>query len=192
MVRPALVLGAWFLTALAFGALGGLRMAPPPFPQLMLFGLLGALVIAYASISPFRVWLDGLPLDALVAVHLSRFVGFYFLHLHARNELPYAFAVPGGWGDIGVALLASLLLVLGRLGRPAPPWAYAAWNLIGLADILFVVATARRLALVDPASMEALLRPPLSLLPTFLVPILIFSHVVLLRRLPPGSRKRGR
>jgi hypothetical protein len=50
---------------------------------------------------------------------------------------------------------------------------------LGLADILFVVATAARLALADPASMAALLRLPLSLLPTFLVPLIIASHVVL-------------
>jgi hypothetical protein len=32
----------------------------------------------------------------LVALHLCRFVGFYFLWLYSSGELPYAFAVPGG------------------------------------------------------------------------------------------------
>ena len=42
-----------------------------------------------------------------------------------------------------------------------------------------MVATAARLAAADPGSMVALLRLPLSLLPTFLVPLIIASHVIL-------------
>jgi hypothetical protein len=85
--------------------------------------------------------------------------------------------VPGGWGDIIVATLAlGLLLAGGKLdGRPG---LVGAWNAFGLLDILFVVATASRLALADPDSMNALLRLPLSLLVTFLVPIIIADHVV--------------
>ncbi len=105
-----------------------------------------------------------------------------FLSCYTRGELPYAFAVPGGWGDIGVASLAALVLVLG------PPdgrrrWVYLVWNVLGLADILFVVATAARLALASTESMDALLRLPLSLLPTYLVPLLMASHIVILVRL---------
>jgi hypothetical protein len=53
-------------------------------------------------------------------------------------------------------------------------------------DILFVVATASRLALGDPDSMNALLRLPLSLLVTFLVPIIIADHVMVFWRI--GAR----
>jgi hypothetical protein len=53
------------------------------------------------------------------------------------------------------------------------------WNVLGLADILFVVVTAAWLGVAEPESMAALLRLPLSLLPTFLVPLIIASHVVL-------------
>jgi len=42
-----------------------------------------------------------------------------------------------------------------------------------------VVVTAARLGVADPESMAALLQLPLSLLPTFLVPLIIASHVVL-------------
>jgi len=94
--------------------------------------------------------------------------------------------VLGGWGDIVVAVgaLGIVLLVPDLLARRG--WVMA-WNLVGLADILFVVATAARLAMADPASMQPLLRLPLGLLPTFLVPLIIASHVLLFRRLLPEA-----
>ncbi len=114
----------------------------------------------------------------------------YFLLLYRQGELPYAFAVPGGWGDIVVAALALALIATG------PPHGsrrriFLAWNVLGLIDILFVVATATRLAFADPLSMAALLRFPLSLLPTFVVPLVIAIHVVLFVRLKKRSDEPG-
>ena len=65
---------------------------------------------------------------------------------------------------------------------------YLAWNVLGLLDILGVVGTAARLALAEPGSMRALLQLPLSLLLTFVVPIIIATHLVLLSRLTPAAR----
>ena len=56
-------------------------------------------------------------------------------------------------------------------------------NVLGLIDILFVVATATRIALGDPGALAPLLRLPLSVLPTWLVPLIIASHVILAVRL---------
>lgn len=189
--RPGLapaMLGLWLLAAAAFAASGQLARLEPPAPQLLLLGLTAAVILAGARWSPFRLWLAGLNLRQIVALHLTRFVGFYFLVLYGRGELPYAFAVLGGWGDIVVAAgaLIIVLLVPDLLARRA--WIMA-WNLVGLADILFVVATAARLALADPVSMRPLLVLPLGLLPTFLVPIIIASHVLLFRRLLPEPAK---
>src|SRR5215212_2679666 len=112
--RPVLIaLGAWLAVALALGASGRLEPLQPPLPQLTLIALTIGALLATAKVSPVRAWALSVDLRILLAFHLTRFVGSYFLVLYARGELPYAFAVPGGWGDILVASLALLLLLVG-------------------------------------------------------------------------------
>ena len=90
----------WLVIAIGLGLSGLLRQMRPPGPQIMIFGLTGALIAAYWLSVSFRDWLKALDLRAIVALHLTRFVGFYFLWLYGRRELPYRFAVPGGWGTL--------------------------------------------------------------------------------------------
>jgi hypothetical protein len=169
----------WYVLAIFAGGLGlTLRMAPP-LPQIILFGLVVFLLLLYWLSQGFRDWVLSINIKLLVAVHLTRFVGFYFLYLYSRDMLPYDFAVLGGWGDIIVASMA-LLIILAPLAGKSGWLIYFIWNLVGLLDILFVVATAARLATADPQSMSELLKLPLSLLPTFLVPIIIFTHIMIL------------
>jgi hypothetical protein len=185
--RPLLIFFIWFAVALGIGASGRLSSLRPPAPQLVIGALTLALVCGYLLGASFRPWTVQLDLRALVALHLTRFVGFYFLALAGRGELPRDFAVPAGLGDISVAALALLLLLI----RPQDRRFYFAWNTLGLCDIIFVVLTAARLALRDPASMQSLLRLPLSLLPTFLVPLIIASHLLIFVRLGDLSHSRS-
>ena len=183
-----IALGAWLLIALVVGASGRLQALDPPVPQLVLAGLTVAVLLALWFARPVRHWASVVDVRWLVGAHVTRFVGVYFLVLYSRGELPYAFAVPGGWGDIVVAALALALIATG------PPHGsrkrlFLAWNVLGLLDILFVVVTATRLAVVDPSSMAPLLRLPLSMLPTYLVPIIIATHIWLFTRLT-NSRQR--
>ena len=178
--RTVVLIGlGWLVIATGVGAVGIVSTLRPPAPPLVLFGLTAVVLGAAWFSKEFRAWLMAIDVRWLVGLHLTRFVGAYFLYLYSRGQLPYAFAVPGGWGDIAVASLAALLLLSGSPARAGRRAAYILWNVLGLADILFVVVTAARLGMADPESMAALLRLPLSLLPTFLVPLIIASHVVL-------------
>jgi hypothetical protein len=181
--RPYLLVGlAWLIIALVLGASGRLVRLRPPEPQLVLGGLTVAIIAAALTLNGFRSWVFSLGYRQIAALHLTRFVGVYFLILYRRGELPHDFAVYGGWGDIVVATLALILVLLvPRL--EARTGLVALWNTLGFLDLLFVVATATRLMLADPGSMSAMLRLPLSLLPTFLVPLLLASHVILFWRL---------
>jgi hypothetical protein len=189
--RTVLLAGlGWPVVATVLGAAGVVRRLPPPAIPLVLVALTALVLAAAWRVPGFRAWLAAIDERWLVGLHLTRFVGAYFLYLYAQGRLPYAFAVPGGWGDIAVAILAAVLLVAGPPRDAGRRAAYVAWNVFGLADILFVVATARRLVTADPGSMAPLQELPLSLLPTFLVPLIIASHVVLALRL--ARRRAGR
>jgi len=138
----------WFFAAYALADSGRLALLAPPGPQVMVLALSAILIVNGTVLPGFRRWLAGLELRRLVAPHLGRFVGLWFLVLYGRGELPYAFAVPGGVGDVVVALGAAALLVVPSLiARRA---AVLAWNVVGALDIAFVVATAARLGIANP------------------------------------------
>ena len=179
----------WLLLALLTGASGLLASIPPPFPQVVLLSLVTSLLLLFWRSLLFREWLLTVDIRVLILIHLSRFIGIYFLILHSRGDLPYAFAVPGGWGDIAVAATAiPVSLFLQNEGAISRRILFL-WNVFGLVDILLVIVTASRLAMVNPESMVALTRLPLSLLPTFLVPIIVFTHIIIFIRLLSSRRK---
>ncbi len=172
----------WLITALVAGRQLWLVPLLGPALQGIIFGLTGLVLLLYFKTRTLRTWIDALDLRALVFFHVTRFVGFYFLFLYQRGELPYAFAVPGGWGDILVATGALLIFFL-PLSDASQHRAIRFWNIIGLTDILLVLFTAARLGLEDPTQMRALTHLPLSLLPSFLVPLIIATHVIIFVRL---------
>ncbi len=172
----------WLIAALYAGNSLLLQRLPIPAVQAILFGLTAVCLLLYFKVAAVSHWINRLDLRALALLHVTRFVGFYFLLLYRRGELPYAFAVPGGWGDIIVAALALLVCLL-PMGDVTRRRALNIWNTIGFMDILMVVITAGRLGLQDPQQMRALTYLPLSLLPTFLVPLIISSHVIIFLRL---------
>lgn len=171
-----LILGAWICIAAGASLAGWLERASAPVVAGMVWTLAAMALFACWKVPTLQRWTMRVELRWLVLLHLTRFVGFYFFFLCSRGELPFAFAAPAGWGDITVAALAILLLALSG----ARNWSMLIiWNTVGLTDILFVVMTALRLGLEDWQSMHALREFPLSLLPTFLVPLILASHILI-------------
>jgi len=185
-----LVFWLWFAAALAVGHFRVLQRLPPPAVQATIAALTALLLLGYFRVAALRTWVDSLELRALVACHLTRFVGFYFLLLHRRGELPYDFAVPGGIGDIIVATLA-VALILVPLDPVRRERAILIWNVIGLVDILLVIVTATRLNLAAPGQLRALTRLPLSLLPTLVVPLILATHIVIFARVRARRAQRA-
>ncbi len=181
-----IILATWLFLAITASEAGLLTLLPAPGLQVLLFGLTLAVLAIYRGWSSLFEWVGSISVRWLIAPHLVRLIGIYFLSLYERGELPHDFAVYGGWGDICVAALALVMLVL-PLSRPFPKLLMV-WNLVGLADIMYVVLLAAKHNLEKPASMIAMTYLPLSLLPTFIVPLIISTHLFILIRL---SRARG-
>jgi hypothetical protein len=95
--------------------------------------------------------------------------------------MPCGFARTAGWGDIVVAGLA--VAVVSAMRTEFAKKLLLTWNTLGLIDIILVVFNALRFGLQDWQAMHALRELPLSLLPTFLVPIIIALHVLIFVRL---------
>jgi hypothetical protein len=148
----------------------------PWYPKAVV-AVVSVLLLALVLVPRFRSWALTVDIRYLIAVHFVRFVGFYFLYLYSLGELPYNFAVLGGWGDIVVACLAVVAILLVG-SKPV----IVIWNLLGLADILGVAAAAAPDEIAVPGSMHMLDRFPLILLPTLLVPVIIVTHWLMLFR----------
>jgi hypothetical protein len=188
-----LVLLGWLCFAVGLG--GWFHSATASAVVATVWTLTAFVLLACWKITPIRAWILNINLTWLVLFHVIRlFAGAYFLLLCQRGQLPCGFARPAGWGDIVVAMLA--LAVVSAMHTQLAKTLLLVWNTLGLIDIIVVVFSALRFGLKDWQSMHALRELPLSLLPTFLVPLIIASHVLIFIRLtragigsqePPGK-----
>jgi hypothetical protein len=181
-----LVLLGWL--CFAVGLSGWFYSANAPAVAATVWTLTALALFACWKISPIRVWALNVDLRWLVLFHVTRlFAGAYFLLLCQRGQLPCGFARTAGWGDIVIAILA--VAVVGAMRTEFAKPLLLTWNTLGLIDIIFVVLSALRFGLNDWQSMHALRELPLSLLPMFLVPLIIASHVLIFVRLARAERK---
>jgi len=190
MSRYEYALAGWFLLALLVSLSGVMYGAPAPVIGAVNWTLVALVLLLIWRLRGLRDWVRSLDLKILITFHAARFVGFYFLWLHSLGRLPYAFAVPGGWGDILIAIAALLVVVFALPLRKMWQWrTVLAWNTIGLLDILLVIATGMRIGLQDMSQMIELTDFPLNLLPTFIVPLIIVTHILIFIRLRKSRRK---
>ena len=179
----------WLAAAVALGLSGLFYRAPAPVIGATNATLVTLALLAAFFIGPVRAWARTVPLRVLILYHTVRFVGIAFLILYANGTIPGAFAVPAGWGDIAVAVAA---LVVAFTALPIVNqrrwWIVLLWNALGLLDILLVLATGMRLGFADLEQMVWITTFPMSLLPTFIVPLVIATHVLIFVRL--GRRWR--
>lgn len=159
----------------------------PPGRSLAYGGLAIAtalLVLARSRRPELRAWLDALDVRVLVAFHILRApIGLWFLVMYAEGRLPGELALRAGWGDIATGLLALAVLPL-QLVRRRDRALLWAWNAFGLADIAMVVLTAQGILLFgDAAQLAGALGMPFLLLPWFVVPLVIATHLLVFARL---------
>jgi hypothetical protein len=189
---PAPVLlgvAAWLAGAVVVVAQGAWSGAPAvALPLTLISATVLAWIGVHATVAG-RAWAARVSLRWLSLIHVWRVVpGVAFLVLHAGGQLPTAFAVPGGVGDVAVGLTAPLAAWIASQRRPGSRAALGIWQFVGIVDLLVVVSAAFRLTTADPSSMQLLRELPLGLLPTWAVPLTFVVHALAVRRLSRRSR----
>jgi hypothetical protein len=181
--RMIILIPLWLSAALVIVGSGAFARTPAPMLPMTIVMLTLVTLWSALSSKDGRRWADTVSLAGLALFHSWRLVpGVAFLYLYAHGWLPRPFAVPGGIGDIAVALTAPLAAwASGRKERAAQA-GYFVWNVLGFLDLANVVRAAAALTLGDPHSMYLLRVLPLGLLPTFAVPITLAAHVLAFRR----------
>jgi len=180
--RTLLVLAAWFFLAIWLSVTGKLLTGGLPI------GLGAAIVLPLIVFAvdgrlgrPLFGGLMRLDLSGLIAAQVFRVVGFLFLISWSAGTLPGGFAVPAAVGDVVIGLTAPLVATaVARRRSLGLAWT---WNILGTADLI----TAVTLGVLHGGPPLGLLAGsvttipvahyPLSLIPTFGVPLALLLHV---------------
>jgi hypothetical protein len=175
------LIAAWFIFALAASALHIFK-TDPNLPPLAL-GLAVAIPLVvflfwYATSAGFRQFALSLDPRALTFVQSWRIVGFTFLVLYAAGILPGVFALPAGWGDIAIGATAPLAAL--KLANFSRRRSFIFWQILGIFDLVMAVTLGTTARLISPhgVSTQVMTVLPMSLIPTFAVPLLIMLHVI--------------
>ena len=175
------LIAIWFVFALSASALHLFQTVPGAPP--IVFGLAVATPIlifaAWFSVSPgFRSFLLSIDPRALTMVHSWRFVGFVFLVLYTYGILPGFFALPAGWGDIAIAATAPF--VAAKFASRSHRGAFIGWQILGMLDLVTALGlgTMAQILSRSQATTAPMTVLPLSLIPTFAVPLLLMLHII--------------
>lgn len=162
----------------------------PPF--IALFGTIPTFItIALLFVTKKgRVFIDALPTKHLTQIHLVRIpveIMFYLLLL--QKAIPQIMTFTGFNFDILAGLSVIIILYLAFKKRTLSNKALLTWNIISLLLLINIIVIA---VLSAPTPMQvfgleqpniAILHFPYSFLPTFIAPLVLLSHLIVIRRL---------
>ena len=198
LARPLTVLGVIWLLAIVMAGAAGILEAGPGRPPLALLAAIvvppALFLLAYRVSTEFRRFVLSLDLRLLTAVQAWRVLGGMFLVLYAFNLRPALFAFPAGLGDVAVGVAAVFVLRAMLHGHPNWRRRVRLLNLGGLLDFVGAITTGvltstSSLGVFAPVTpMPSMGMMPLSLVPSFLVPLWTIIHFASLLQLrqPPG------
>jgi hypothetical protein len=187
VVALGAVLGLWFgvVALLSHAGLFVTEAAQPPLALLTAVILpIAMFAIAYLAFEPFRRFVrEGNPV-LLTNVQSWRILGGTFVVLLSFGLLPATFALPAGLGDMAIGITAPFIARL--VGTPFR-WRplFTVWQVLGILDLVVAVGTGAGTRAfpqlgggsVNGELMIVMSQLPLSLIPTFAVPLFIILHL---------------
>ena len=171
----------WFLFSLTASALHIFRTAPdqPPLPVGLAVLIPIVIFVIWSAVSqPFRQFLLSLNPSTLTFVQAWRIAGFVFLVLYTYGILPGQLALPAGWGDIAIGATAPLVAL--KLTNPNHRKGFIVWQLLGITDLVNAVGMGVAARFINPHGIatSAMTVLPMSLIPTFAVPLFMILHFI--------------
>jgi hypothetical protein len=183
---------AWAALSLILNVVGVFTAHPKEPPFALLTAVIGPpalFLIAYVLSPKVRTLSLCLDLRLLTAMQGWRVIGAMFLVLMSFGLLPGTFAWPAGIGDLIVGAYAPFVVL--AISRRTPGWHTHAvlLNVLGLLDFLGavsggVLSGSSPIGILRGAvTADILLELPLSMIPTFAVPLWIVLHIISLIKL---------
>ena len=190
--RLGLALLLWFVLVIALAGTGFFATTSGGTPAIGAAVITPIIVglIAFRRSAALKSLVSETPLAVLVGLHAGRLLGVFFLLLYAEVRLPQTFALTAGWGDIGIAAAAPVLAW--AIHRRAAGWRGLAltWNTLGFADLVLAVMLGVGSAVDSPvrfiyeaASSGTMGTLPWFLIPGFMVPLYLMTHLAIFARL---------
>ena len=175
------LIAAWFVFAFSASALHLFKTdtsQPPLALGLTVLAPIAAFVAWFTASAGFREFVLSLNPRVLTLVHSWRLGGFTFLVLYSAGLLPGLFALPAGLGDIAIGATAPLAAL--QLANFKRRNAFILWQALGIFDLVLAVTLGTTVRLIDPHAVATGVMTvlPMSLIPTFAVPLLIVLHVI--------------
>jgi hypothetical protein len=175
------IIAVWFLIAFSASALHWIESSPtaPPAP-LGIAALLPLVLFAvwYRSSRSFREFCMSLDRSVLTMIQSWRVAGFVFLALYTYHILPGMFALPAGWGDMAIGATAPFVAM--NWGQPKHKVRFIVWQLFGVVDLVLAVTLGSTASFIQPQGVptSAMTVLPMSLIPTFAVPLFLMFHFI--------------
>jgi hypothetical protein len=181
--------GAYFLYVTIASQMGWFNKVflPPMVLLYCTFPLAIFLFTVVINLSAYKKILHTIKLEHLVAVHIFRLIGVFFLLLAMHDALPKFFATVAGMGDIITAVTSIFVAKAIRQQKKSAKKLTFLWNCFGFADILFTAVTAILLTKlsIDNGTMgvDTLAKFPFCFIPAFAPPVIIFLHVSIFKKI---------
>ncbi|PSL44745.1 hypothetical protein CLV51_105117 [Chitinophaga niastensis] len=159
-------------------------------PKIVVFTTIPLAIILFVIIGNTRLFkklLRSITLESLIAIHVFRLVGAFFIILYCYHLLPAGLAFSSGIGDIITALLALPLAKMVSKGKSWSIKAVYAWNIFGILDIvslliIAVITTIKSISSGERGALEMTIFP-FVWFPAFAPATILFLHTVIFRKL---------
>ncbi|HEY1722568.1 MAG TPA: hypothetical protein VGG27_15095 [Magnetospirillaceae bacterium] len=194
-LRRVLIHSAWLVAVVVITGTGLLDVLGTPGLGIMVAVPLILAIVAAIRSPRFAAAIQSIPTTALIAISALRVEGVYFVLLFADHRLPAPFAPAAGWGDMITGALALPVAWAWYRRIPGATALLLLWNLFGFADLVDAIGlgvtsaegSPVRIFFGDPSS-AAMTTLPWILIPGFIVPNLLLTHLAIFRRVLGGSR----